>query len=160
MVRSRWTLGGVAIFGIIVLAVQTWSLDGVDGEALALILPDDTEYAAGYSDRAFRSVREGMTKQMVTDLLGKPLWESWHYSQPLNCDVHVRDGLIKWAPPECKGMAINEGMTSDAVVAARGEPTRRTWLFSWSPTDTHYRARTILFESGRVTSIHATFYVD
>lgn len=47
--------------------------DGVDGAVLALVMGDTGTYAPGYSDRAFRSVRSGMTQEDVRAILGEPL---------------------------------------------------------------------------------------
>lgn len=40
---------------------ERWSLDGVEGVALSAVLAQDTAYADGYSDRAFRSARVSMS---------------------------------------------------------------------------------------------------
>jgi hypothetical protein len=50
-------------------------LDGRYGAIRAYFSADATEYAAGYSDRAFRSVRVGMKQSEVYALLGEPLWK-------------------------------------------------------------------------------------
>ncbi len=49
-------------------------LDGYDGWFLSqLALKEDTVYAPGYSDEAFRMVRVGMSQLEVRSLLGEPL---------------------------------------------------------------------------------------
>ncbi len=50
-------------------------LDGRYGALRAYFSADATEYAAGYSDRAFRSVRIGMKQSEVYALLVEPLWK-------------------------------------------------------------------------------------
>jgi hypothetical protein len=57
-------------------AVHFRSLDGLDGLLFGLAFTEDTVYAAGYSDSAFRSVRLGMPESEVHSLLGPPL-ERW-----------------------------------------------------------------------------------
>jgi len=53
-------------------------LDGVDGWVVASLgSQEDTEYAAGYSDEAFRRVRLGMATPDVMALLGPPLERAW-----------------------------------------------------------------------------------
>lgn len=47
--------------------------DGLDGAALAVVMGDTAVYAAGYSDRAFRSVCPGMSEDDVRAILGEPL---------------------------------------------------------------------------------------
>ena len=50
-----------------------YPLDGLDGWLIGLTLTEDTVYAAGYSDAAFRQVRVGMTADTVLGILGRPL---------------------------------------------------------------------------------------
>jgi hypothetical protein len=64
-------------------------LDGLDGVFFGLALREDTQYVPGYSDKAFRAVRPGMSSQQVLELLGQPLQrvplgvlsETWRYSR-------------------------------------------------------------------------------
>jgi hypothetical protein len=77
-------------------------LDGLDGLLLSRFIVDfeDTRYASGYSDRAFRAVRVGMSTQEVLGLLGEPLERSrsersgldtWRYSvSPSDASYRVR----------------------------------------------------------------------
>jgi hypothetical protein len=67
-----------------------YSLLAVDNIANKLIFPDDTIYAAGYSDRSFREVQKGQGPEVVLSLVGEPLnrslsWdeesEYWYYSR-------------------------------------------------------------------------------
>ena len=71
------------------LAIDHYLLDGLDGWVFSGRFAEDTAYAAGYSDEAFRTVRLGMTTGDVLARLGPPLWsglrdgarESWRWSQ-------------------------------------------------------------------------------
>ena len=49
------------------------ALDNLGGLIFPLFLEEDTEYAPGYSDKAFRKVVDGMTESDVYALLGQPL---------------------------------------------------------------------------------------
>jgi hypothetical protein len=49
------------------------SLDGLGGLVFGLLGEEDTVYAPGYSDRAFRQVEIGMSQQEVLSLLGEPI---------------------------------------------------------------------------------------
>ncbi len=52
---------------------HVYLLDGLDGWLFSQGLTEDTVYAAGYSDAAFRRVAIGMTADTVLTMLGKPL---------------------------------------------------------------------------------------
>jgi outer membrane protein assembly factor BamE (lipoprotein component of BamABCDE complex) len=57
-----------------VLAIALWYvLPMIDVTADALFFPDDTVYAAGYSDGGFRNVARGDSAQEVQSVLGEPL---------------------------------------------------------------------------------------
>ena len=62
--------------------IQFATLDGLGGCIASLIWSDSTQYAPGYSIRAFRNVKVGMTKTNVYALLGRPL------------DVHTAGGKV------------------------------------------------------------------
>lgn len=53
--------------------LQYYTLDGVCGWFFTPGFADDTEYACGYSDHAFRKVRLGMSADEVLALVGPPL---------------------------------------------------------------------------------------
>lgn len=65
---------------------------------------EDTVYAAGYSDAAFRKVSEGMTEREVAELLGEPLemysvepdLVGWRYARSADdSSYHVRAILFR-----------------------------------------------------------------
>lgn len=78
----RWLVVGfgtgclIALFGVLTY-IHNSLLDGLDGWFLTTVLglgkDEDTEYAPGYSDQAFRKVRIGMTAREVIATLGPPL---------------------------------------------------------------------------------------
>src|SRR5437764_1148905 len=91
--RSRRVLlAGLAAAVLVtsgMLAIDHYLLDGLDGWLFSGGFAEDTAYAAGYSDEAFRTVRLGMTTGDVLARLGPPLWsglrdgarDSWRWSQ-------------------------------------------------------------------------------
>lgn len=103
-------------------ATHAYLLDGLDGLVWAALLPDDTEYAAGYTDAGFRRVGVAMTFDDVRRLIGEPE-RSW----PL------------------------DGSSSQPDLGAR---------WSYSPGNTNFRCRVLLFREQRVVRKHAEFYVD
>jgi hypothetical protein len=124
MKRRTMATGTVLLSGVVAALVflHLWLLDGLDGAVFAIALREDTLYAAGYSDAAFRRVTTGMSEAQVEEVLGAP--ES------------------RWA-------IDRSGAGPDA--GAR---------WSYSPGDTHYRCRVILYRRGHVVTKHAEFYVD
>lgn len=72
--RPGYLVVFVFLLGLSVLvSLHAYLLDGLDGWAFGLGLQEDTVYAAGYSDRAFRKVTVGMGSDEVLRLLGEPL---------------------------------------------------------------------------------------
>ena len=85
-------LGLVALaytVGLVLLYLQH-PADGVTGNAVALFVADETEFAPGYSEERFMAIEAGMTRAQVLGLLGAPLrgyradWDGsvwWAYSR-------------------------------------------------------------------------------
>jgi len=71
------------------ICVHLYLLDGIDGWFFSSGFTEDTEYAPGYSDKAFRKLRIGMSTGDVVALLGPPLEkgqftaskETWRWSR-------------------------------------------------------------------------------
>jgi hypothetical protein len=105
---------------VVALALATThvaTLDGLLGLLGSISLQEDTVYAPGYSDRAFRSVQAGRTRGEVRERLGEPLevrvdpWatrkgaaqECWAFSRsPGDTEYRIRlvcfstDGVVLW----------------------------------------------------------------
>lgn len=143
---------------------QSWSLDGVQGIVLTALLHQDTAYASGYTDRAFRSIRTSMSEKQVQSLLGPALGVTWSYRvrRPRGCaSVHFRNGRTRsWAFDECEKLGIRTGTSIAAAAVLLGAPDEVYWLYSESPSDTHYRERAIRFSNGRVVEIIKGWYLD
>jgi len=86
MPRTRKYARGIATFllGLVAvgIAVHYRSLDGLGGNLLGVLFRPDTEYTAGYTDAAFRKVRERLSKEQVLDLLGFPFYTNEDWSNP------------------------------------------------------------------------------
>ena len=66
------------LIGIVIMAgmcafLLSRSLDGFTGLLGGLLGHEDTVYASGYSDRSFRSIDSGMTRDQVHETIGLPL---------------------------------------------------------------------------------------
>jgi hypothetical protein len=143
---------------------QRWSLDGLQGVALSALLHQDTAYADGYTDRAFRMVRAGMAEEQVRTLLGPPFGVTWSYrvTRPKGCtSVHFRNGRTRsWVFDECEKLGIRRGLLIADAGPLLGTPDEVYWLYSESPSDTHYRTRVIRFSKSRVVGIIKGWYLD
>jgi hypothetical protein len=51
-----------------------WPIDGVFGNLLAFVSPEDTVYAPGYTNEGFRAARVRMRRKEIHALLGPPLY--------------------------------------------------------------------------------------
>lgn len=91
---------GVIILFLFILKqiIPALKLDGYTGAVLnILLLTDDTKYSTNYTDRKFLKIQNGMSKNEVYQILGKPLAEfspidgilSLQYSKSLE-DTHYR----------------------------------------------------------------------
>ena len=144
---------------------QRWSLDGVQGLVLTAVLGQDTAYASGYSDRAFRSVRVAMTQEQVHSLLGSPLTVTWSYraTRPQGCVfVYFKNGRARsWIyGDDCEKLGIRTGLSFDDAAVLLGTPEEVYWVYSDSPSDTHYRERVIRFSQGHVVEVIKGWYLD
>ena len=113
----RRTVNWIVVTIVAILAVlfaltlmHFYLLDGLDGWLFSQGFTEDTIYAAGYGDAAFRRVRVGMTADTVLSILGDPLRtrtdpyalrsragetsdECWAYTKTPG-DTHYRQRLI------------------------------------------------------------------
>jgi hypothetical protein len=79
----------MALAMIAMLTGHLYLLDGLDGWLLSKGFAEESDYAAVYSDDAFRTVTHGMTTEEVLARLGAPLErgardgarESWRWSR-------------------------------------------------------------------------------
>jgi hypothetical protein len=149
---------------IVLVIIGAWyhftSLDGVSGLVLRWVLRDDTEFARGYSDSAFRALHRGMSEEQVLTLLGRPLGEVWML-EPKKTDrclsVYLENDRIVHG---CESRGVLPGMLKSDVTSRVGLVTAVSWLYSKSPHDTHYRMRVVHSDRGRTTDVLTGWYFD
>ena len=132
----------LALFALV--AYDTLSMDGLRG--LLLAWDDNTVYAAGYSDRAFRQVRSGMGLDDVRGLLG----------EPVGCWLRIRDAHrrfqpdLKWFPwgPDCAEPIAAEPACIERLCYSDANPHELS----------SFRRRDIVFENGTVVRKFTEFY--
>jgi hypothetical protein len=107
-----WRLLGKVARGLVVYAVVLYppffhSDLARDSAALVFNIPylvetDGGWYARGYSHRAFRQARKGMTREEILDLLGQPIFrtpltngrECWNYGRDSSTALYVDATLV------------------------------------------------------------------
>lgn len=141
-----------------IMAAMVWihftAIDGFAGAVFGAILTDETEYARGYSEAAFRSVRPGMTVEEVKTLVGPLLGESWAWAG--DCwSIHLERERVVYG---CEARGITPGMSASEVPARLASPNMITWLYSKRRARKDYRTRAVTFQSGRVTNTYAEWY--
>jgi len=87
------------------IITQVYSLDGLTGVFFSLGEKENTTYASGYTDAAFRKVRLGMSSKDVLSLLGPPLGKYdlanpdrvlWQYSKEIeDLSFRVRNVIFR-----------------------------------------------------------------
>lgn len=117
--RRRWHRVAAEI--VAVAAIVTWGWLIGRTEAYCPWNPAiDTEFTAGYSEKAFFSIQPGMTEAEVVALLGEPFdkhtWDSWQGDEiPCDCWVYSGDGKCGWGDFAHLGRMV---MLRDGVVLA------------------------------------------
>jgi hypothetical protein len=124
---------------------------------IGAVLGEQTEYASGFSERAFASVRSGMSEAEVAQLLGSPLEQWWQYADnPGECRIVVfaQDRVVRWRNYDfCTPPGIGVEMSADAVRQIIGEPPGALWNYSRSAGGRPYQTRGVWFESGKVFDV-------
>lgn len=141
------------------------STDPLREAIVGVVLREDTAYAGGFSEGAFRTIAPGQSDREVRDLLGEPFGESWFYAVKgeramdtaaaavAGCrGVRFETGRVVTAldVDACRSIGVEAGVSLVEVERQIGLPRESCWQYSWSPRDTHYRMRMICFLDSRV----------
>jgi len=139
--------------------------------AIGFLLREDTAYTAGFSERAFRSVKHGDSAADVRRVLGTPTKEIWIYSASAESEsaletsalsirgtcatVHFHAGRVAgtFDREVCNQRGIQTGMTTTDVEYQLGVPPERAWQYTWSGGGGHHRVRIVAFTRDRVSVI-------
>jgi hypothetical protein len=156
------------IIGIIfttLIIMHFLSLEGVQGLLFSMLAAkEDTIFAPGYSDSAFRTVRIGMSEAQVLGRLHVPLGEVWFYENDRPRLVVAFSGSrvdhISSEENNSSAFGIVMGMGKSDVEKRLGSPSEKTFVYSRSRGDKSYHVRVILFRGGRVTKRISEFYLD
>jgi len=144
-----------------VIASSDSARDAING----VFRGEDTSYAAGFSEAAFRSMRLGLTENEVRDLLGSPYQEWWFYTEPddrppderpaaRNACLIIRlrgDRVVSaYENSRCVAGGVTVGLTGLDLRQRLGSPRESCWQYSWSPTGAAHRSRQVCFTNGAV----------
>ena len=164
VVASALRLTHARVVWLPLWGVGVWliaSTDPIRERVVTLILRDDTEFAAGFTERSFVAVREGDSVASVHARLGAPLGEVLYYLTPGACrfvnlesNAVVARALDQPDAAPCRTRGIYVGMPRDAVVRALGAPDGTCAIYSRSRSHSYFRARGVCFENGKVIEIH------
>jgi inner membrane protein len=168
---KRAAIGGV----LVVWLVSVWLIasgDPLREAIVGFVLREDTAYASGFTEMAFRTVTVGTSDDEVRGLLGTPVEESWFYSprgQPFQSAltrsaaarqdeclaITFRAGTLATAIDRdaCQTRGIESGKSPAYVERMLGTPAESCWRYSWSPRNRHHRMRMLCFLNGRVESV-------
>jgi inner membrane protein len=168
--RVRVRAPAVALWMALVWLIG--SGDVVRERVLSLVLRDDTRFAAGYSEEAFRAIRIGEQEDAVRARLGDPLFESVFYmpkgssfqsmtevsaaSLPRGCfGAGLNGGVVHDAhdPDICRSRGVVEGMSKADVFSILGTPTESCAEYSMSQGHGHFRMRMVCFLHGKVEKV-------
>jgi inner membrane protein len=141
--------------------VSAWLLvsgDPVREAVLGTVLREDTEYASGFSDRSFQTIRIGDADSDVRRLMGAPLGEWWVYRSggPDGCPiVHFKPDVVtaERLAEACSRLGVRPGVSRGDVQRALGAPDGVCWPYTRSPGQAHYRVRVVCFAGGKVVEI-------
>jgi outer membrane protein assembly factor BamE (lipoprotein component of BamABCDE complex) len=154
----------VLLLALAIAALHAYSLEGIDGWFFSRHFAQDTEYAPGYTDRAFRQVHRNMTEEQVRNVLPAPLGEVWIYEDrgPALASVDFAGERVESVRPGTvpKLQTVRPGMTKAAVLRSLGPPPEKTLVYSRRPTDVSYHVRVVLLRDGRVAKRISEFYLD
>jgi inner membrane protein len=160
---------------VFVWLIAVWligSSDPVHERVLSLMLRDDTRFARGYSEEAFRSIAIGDAEQAVRGQLGEPLFESVFYMPKDSGFLSMMETSAARLPPGCVGAGLKTGVVNDThdpdacrsrgvvpgiskaeVLRLLGPPSESCAEYTVSPGRGHFRLRMVCFLHGKVEAV-------
>jgi inner membrane protein len=168
--RARVRPATIAVWLVLVWLIG--STDPVRERVMGFILRDDTHFAAGYSEAAFRAIAIGDGEDAVRSRLGEPLFESIFYMPkgvsvqsmmevsaahlPPGCfGAGVKEGVVHDThdPAICRSRGVVEGMSTADMLRILGPPTESCAEYGNSRNNGHARLRMVCFLNGKVETV-------
>lgn len=164
---KSFVIGAAIALVLIVASMHLYLLDGIEGELYSIAFKEDTLYASGYTDNAFRRITPGIRESEVKEILNTPLDEAWIYKcgpALAGGTVGLSDNLVvhvhRFSGETTCLKGISAGMTEMELLRRMGQPIRKSLIYSRSRHDQSYRVRTVTLERGVVVDRKSYFYVD
>jgi inner membrane protein len=141
--------------------VAVWlivSHDPLRERMVGLLLGEDTQLAAGFSDGAMQSIGPGLPAAEVRRRLGPPLREILLYRSPspADCQVVILEADLVESGRDIEGChrrGIARGAGRADVGRIMGAPERECWVYSRSAAGGYYRARLVCFADANVVEV-------
>jgi inner membrane protein len=179
----RLTMRRLTVASLTVMwLVSVWLIasgDPIRESILGFALRENTSYASGFSDAAFRSVTPGMSEQDLRSLLGPPHIEDWYYPPRDQPTLRAEEVSVAAIPRECLGVRFEYGFavsaidndscgnlglwigtTIDAARRLLGPPREACWRYTWSSTGSFHRVRMVCFLNSRVDDVLSRWVKD
>jgi len=146
------------------------SHDPVREKVIGLLAREDTEYARGFSEGAFRAIKTGQSEIDVRQRLGPPLGEYWEYEsaddfagsvpEPGCPFVYVESGVVVVLARDtgpatrlCAQRGIGAGTSSADVRRVLGPPRSVCLRYTRGATERFHRARMVCVSGGKVVAL-------
>ena len=144
------------------------STDAVRDAAVATLLRDRTEFAAGFSEATFAGIAEGQSQAQVRTALGAPLEEGWIYPPPGLGPLEERAanpnacGAVRFqndrvseilSPAACESRGVTIGQSREDVERLLGTPADSCWAYTKGPPQRPFRLRLVCFHGPNVEMI-------
>jgi inner membrane protein len=146
--------------------------DPIRDAIVGYAIQEDTAYASGFSERAFRAVTPGESEEDVRQHLGAPFSETWFYTpkgqafksaaarsaaalvdECLFVRFETRVVVRARDPDVCKKVGVEAGASPAAVIRLLGPPPESCVEYTRSPGGAYYRLRAVCFENGKVANL-------
>jgi hypothetical protein len=166
--RQRAVVVAVWLFALWLIG----SADPVRERILGVALREDTVFAPGYSELAFRHVAVGDDEDTVRRSLGEPFGESWFFPPkgwtfqsamevsaadlPYGCfGVRLNQGVVEETHERnpCGALGLVAGASRADVRRLLGSPSESCAEYSMSPGRGHFRMRMVCYLHGRVEAV-------
>ena len=163
---------GVFLAAWLAAAWLVLARDPIREGVVGFVLREDTIYASGFSEHAFRTIEPGTPENDVRRVLGAPVRERWFYApkgrafesaalasasqMTAGCRaISFEAGTVVAAlnADACGEIGIETGMSVAGVRQVLGAPPESCWGYTGSPRNARYRLRMVCFSNGTVETV-------
>jgi hypothetical protein len=165
MTHAKRAALSIAAVSVAMACLHLYLLDGIVGAALAGIYPDETRYAAQYSDAKFRRLKRGVDEETVRRAIGEPLRERWTFGDCAGDALAVgfdSRHVVEYVSGQGSSGPSSQlrGVRAPEVIDVLGRPKCKALVYSRPANEGSYRVRSVFLMDGRVAKLHHGYYVD